>query len=380
MLFPQFNHLGLPEWLSIFAALGFVFIMLNYLLNYLPLSRFQSTHIETAEILEPVSVIICARNEDENLREFLPRILSQDYPEFEVVVVNDCSWDETENVIDEFAKYNNNLKKANIKEDAYYKHGKKFAMLVGIKAAKNKRLVFTDADCYPSSNQWLKEMVKGFSGEKEIVLGYGAYSKQKGFLNKLIRFDTFMIAVQYLSSAINKKAYMGVGRNLAYNKDLFFKQKGFSNHYHIISGDDDLFVNQAANEYNVNICVANGAITYSKPKSSFKDWRLQKARHLTTAPLYSSITKSRLAFMYFSQIFFYCSVLALFFSIETLLLVPIILLLKTSLQWIILYKASKMLHESDLWMGSFFYELVLLLIYPIFHLSKFSFKSKQWTN
>ncbi|MBL7903045.1 MAG: glycosyltransferase [Bacteroidia bacterium] len=380
MLFPDFNHLGLPEWLTIFAATGFVLILINYLLNYLPLSQMENTHLESAEVLEPVTVIICAKNEDDNLREYLPRILSQDYPEFEVVVVNDCSWDNSENVIDELAKQYSNLKKANIKEDAYYKHGKKFAMLVGIKAAKHKRLVFTDADCYPSSNQWLKEMVKGFSGEKEIVLGYGAYSKQNGFLNKLIRFDTFVIAVQYLSSAIKQKAYMGVGRNLAYNKDLFFKQKGFSNHYHITSGDDDLFVNQAANEHNVNICVANGAITYSKPKNTFRDWRLQKARHLTTAPLYSPMTKSRLAFMYFSQIFFYCSLFALFFSIETLLLVPILLLLKMSLQWITLYKASKILQERDLLMGSFFYELVLLLIYPIFHLSKLSFKTKQWTN
>jgi cellulose synthase/poly-beta-1,6-N-acetylglucosamine synthase-like glycosyltransferase len=380
MLFPEFNHLGLPEWLTLFASFGFVLVVINYIINYLPLSRFESTHIEKAEVFEPVTVVICAKNEDDNLREFLPRILSQDYPAYEVVVVNDCSWDNTENVIDEFAKQYKHLKKANIKEDAYYKHGKKFAMLVGIKAATHKRLVFTDADCYPSSNQWLKEMVKGFSGQKEIVLGYGAYSKQSGFLNKLIRFDTFMIAVQYLSSAIKHKAYMGVGRNLAYNKELFFKQKGFSNHYHITSGDDDLFVNQAANEHNVNICVANGAITYSKPKSSFRDWRLQKARHLTTAPLYSPMTKSRLAFMYFSQIFFYCSLFALFFSIETLLLVPILLLLKMSLQWITLYKASKILQERDLLMGSFFYELVLLLIYPIFHLSKLSFKTKQWTN
>lgn len=380
MLFPDFNHLGLPEWLTILASTGFILILINYLLNYLPLSRLENTHLETAEVFEPVTVIICAKNEDDNLREYLPRILSQDYPEFEVVVVNDCSWDNSENVIDELAKQYSNLKKANIKEDAYYKHGKKFAMLVGIKAAKHKRLVLTDADCYPSSNQWLKEMVKGFSGEKEIVLGYGAYSKQNGFLNKLIRFDTFVIAVQYLSSAIKQKAYMGVGRNLAYNKELFFKQKGFSNHYHITSGDDDLFVNQAANEHNVNICVANGAITYSKPKNTFRDWRLQKARHLTTAPLYSSMTKSRLAFMYFSQIFFYCSLFALFFSIETLLLVPIFLLLKMSLQWITLYRASKILQERDLLMGSFFYELVLLLIYPIFHLSKLSFKTKQWTN
>ncbi|HQQ94243.1 MAG TPA: glycosyltransferase [Bacteroidia bacterium] len=381
MLFPEFQTLGLPEWLCLTACFAFILILVNYLLNYLPLSRFGNTHLEQApENPEPLSVIICARNEEDNLREFLPRILNQDYPEYEVVVVNDCSFDNTENVIDEFSAQYPRLRKANIKEDAYYKHGKKFAMLVGIKAARYQKLVFTDADCYPSSDQWLREMRRGFAGEKEIVLGYGAYRKQKGFLNKLIRFDTFMIAVQYLSSAIQHKAYMGVGRNLAYNKDLFFKQKGFSSHYHINSGDDDLFVNKAATASNVNICVVNKAITYSVAKNSFRDWRIQKARHLSTAPLYSPGTKSKLGFIFFSQFFFYASVFALFFSTRTLILIPIFLLLKLSLQWLVLYKASRKLEESDLLAGSLLYELILLLIYPIFHLSKFTLRSRQWTS
>ena len=380
MFFPEFKELALPEYLTIFTAFAFVLLCVNYLINYLPLSLFKTTHLESAEHAEPVSVVICARNEDDNLSEFLPKVLNQDYPEFEVIVVNDCSNDDTETVIDDFAKVFPNLRKANIKEDEYYKHGKKFAMLVGIKAAKHQRLVLTDADCYPASNQWLKEMVRGFSNQREIVLGYGAYSKQKGFLNKLIRFDTFMIAVQYLSSAIKSKPYMGVGRNLAYNKELFFKQKGFSSHYHINSGDDDLFVNAAANESNVNVCVKNEAITYSKAKTTFRDWRIQKARHLTTAPLYTSGTKLKISFMFFSQFLFFISLIALCFSIKTLLLVPIFIFLKMSVQWLVLYKASKKLNERDLLAASLLYELILLFIYPIFHLSKLFYKNKQWAN
>jgi glycosyltransferase involved in cell wall biosynthesis len=272
--------------LTIVAGVAFIVLIINYLLNYLPVSTIKSPRLGTPASAMPVSVIICAKNEDENLTEFLPKILTQDYPAgFEVIVVNDCSYDNTENVIDEFAKIFPNLRKANIKEDAYYKHGKKFALLVGIKAAANNRLVLTDADCYPASDQWLKEMALGFGVKKEIVLGYGAYEKQKGLLNKLIRFDAFIIAVQYLSAAIKNKAYMGVGRNLAYNKDTFFNNKGFANHYHVNSGDDDLFVNEAATEQNVAVCVSHNSVTYSKPKTSFRAWRLQKARHITTAPL-----------------------------------------------------------------------------------------------
>lgn len=380
MLFPQFKELGLPELLSILAVLAFILIVINYLLHQLPISNFKSIRFDGDGHTEPVSVVICARNEDDNLTEFLPKVLTQNYPNFEVIVVNDCSFDNTENVIDEFAKIFPNLRKANIKEDAYYKHGKKFAMLVGIKAATHNRIVLTDADCYPASDQWLKQMVEGFSADREIILGYGAYDKTKGLLNKLIRFDTFMIAVQYLSAAIKQKPYMGVGRNLAYTKELFFKERGFSKHYHINSGDDDLFVNQAATASNVNVCVSKDAITYSRAKKTFKQWRLQKARHLTTSPLYKASSKSRIAFNYFSQYFFYLSLIGLTLSINTLLLIPILFLLKAVVQWMVLNKACKKLNEKDLLTGSFIYELILLFIYPIFHLTKLFYKPNKWTN
>jgi poly-beta-1,6-N-acetyl-D-glucosamine synthase len=380
MLFPEFKDFALPELLTILAVVGFLLIVLNYMLTYLPLARFNRPTAQAEAVLEPVTVIICARNEDDNLTEYLPKVLSQDYPDFEVVVVNDCSFDNTENVIDEYAKIFPNLRKANIKEDAYYKHGKKFAMLVGIKAAKNNRVVLTDADCYPATDQWLKEMAASFTNDKQIVLGYGAYTKTKGLLNQLIRFDTFMIAVNYLSAAVKGQPYMGVGRNLAYTKELFFAEKGFSKHYHINSGDDDLFVNQAATGFNTGICVSNETITYSKAKKTFREWRIQKARHLTTAPLYNNSTKSKITFSYFSLYFFYLSLFALTLRLETLLLIPILFFAKTVFQWVLLNRISKKLNEKDLLAGSFFYELILLLIYPIFHLTKRFYNPNKWTN
>ncbi len=377
------SELITERWLQVSAIIGllaFVLIIINYCINYWALAFFKSSHLVTTESHEPVSVIICARNEDENLTEFLPKVLTQDHPNFEVIVVNDCSYDNTETVIDEFMKIFPNLKKVNIKEDAYYKHGKKFAILVGIKAASHENMVFIDADCYPTSDHWLRMMSQGFSKEREIVLGYGAHESQDSFINKLIRFDAFTIAAQYLSHAIKGKAYMGVGRNLAYKKDLFYRNKGFSNHYHINSGDDDLFVNQVATPTNVNVCIDGNAFTMSKPKQTFKAWKLQKARHLTTSPFYSSSTKTRIGFSYFSQYLFWLSLIPLFFSVNTAILAGGLFLLKVVFQWLVMRKAAIKLNEPDLWALSFVYELFLLFIYPIFHLAKAFYKPNNWTN
>jgi poly-beta-1,6-N-acetyl-D-glucosamine synthase len=380
MPLPAFDHIGAEELLSILGILVLIILIIHYFLAYWPVAALKTNLSSPGEDLSPVSVIICARNEDENLTEFLPKILTQEYPEFEVIVVNDCSWDNTENVIDEFARIFPNLKKITIKEDAYYKHGKKFAVMVGIKGAKYENMVFTDADCYPSSNQWLKQMASGFNGNKEIVLGYGAYIKTQGFLNTLIRFDTFTIALRYLSAAMKGKAYMGVGRNLAYKKSLFFKHKGFSSHYHINSGDDDLFVNEAATPTNTNVCIAHDSITYSKSKKTFRDWRMQKMRHLTTAPHYTGPSRLKIGLDFFIKYLFYIMLVVLFCFKTTALIGLGLFLLKIVFQMIIFNKACRKLNEPDLWALAFVYEFVLLFVYPVFHISKMFFKPNKWTN
>jgi biofilm PGA synthesis N-glycosyltransferase PgaC len=156
MYFPDFVEIGADELLLVAFFVSLIGIVIHYAVNVLPLGNLKTTALESSSSQEPVSIIICARNEDDNLTEFLPKILVQEYPEFEVIVVNDCSIDNTENVIDEFAKIFPNLKKVTIKEDDYYKHGKKFAVMVGIKGTKYDNLLFTDDDCFPANENWLK--------------------------------------------------------------------------------------------------------------------------------------------------------------------------------------------------------------------------------
>jgi biofilm PGA synthesis N-glycosyltransferase PgaC len=378
MYFPDFVEIGADELLLVAFFVSLIGIVIHYAVNVLPLGNLKTTSLESSSSQEPVSIIICARNEDDNLTEFLPKILVQDYPEFEVIVVNDCSIDNTENVIDEFAKIFPNLKKVTIKEDDYYKHGKKFAVMVGIKGTKYDNLLFTDADCFPANENWLKDMASGFVNKKEIVLGYGAYKKDDGFLNKLIRFDTFLIAANYLSAAVKGKAYMGVGRNLAYKKELFYKQKGFSKHYHITSGDDDLFINQASTQENTNVVVSPNAITYSLAKTNFADWKRQKQRHLTTAPHYNSNSKTKITLGYTFQYGFHLLFLAVLLFKTTIIAALVGFILKIIIQMIIFKKTSKKLNEVDLWALSFFYEIILLIVYPIFHISKLFHKPSKW--
>ena len=224
----------------------------------------------------PVSVIICAKNEEQNLQTFLPNIIKQQYADFEIVLINDASSDDTLEIMQSFKEKHANIKIVNVKNNEAFWGNKKYALTLGIKAAKNEHLLFTDADCKPVSKLWIQTMVQQFSKSKTIVLGYGKYRTRKTFVNLLVRFETLLTAIQYFSYAKLGSPYMGVGRNLAYTKSEFFKTNGFIKHIQVRSGDDDLFIQEAATKNNTSFTLNPESFTVSNPPLTLKEWFRQK--------------------------------------------------------------------------------------------------------
>lgn len=295
---PLFLLVGVCGFLLIFQLYFLLFV-------YSRLAFYKMRQQKESSKTLPLSVVICARNEEENLRKNLPTILHQDYPRFEVILVNDFSEDETRWLLKELCTQYDHLKVVEIAEHVRLKHGKKFAVTLGIKAAQYEHLVFTDADCIPQSDQWLRHMGRAFDGGEEIVLGYSPYMRKPGLLNALIRFETFHTALSYLSYALKGNAYMGVGRNLGYTKSLFFRGKGFAAHMHIPSGDDDLFVNQNATPDNTAICIHPDAQVWSEPKTTFSSYIQQKTRHAGASKAYRPAHRLMLAAQLISAFLFY---------------------------------------------------------------------------
>ncbi len=346
-----FNEKVLADnlYIAAFLLLQVAFWVQLYFITIIN-SRFSKYKAVDEEILikRPVTVIICARNEEKNLEKNLPLILEQDYPEFEVVVVNDCSGDESHMVLRGFASLYKRLKVVTINEHERFKHGKKFAVSLGIKAASNEYLLFTDADCEPQSVHWIEKMQRHFKNSTEIVLGYSPYKIYPGFLNRLIRFETFMTAMNYFSYTLASKAYMGVGRNMAYTKSLFFKGKGFASHMHIPSGDDDLFVNQNARPDNVSIEIHPDTHVWSEPKRSFSAYFTQKIRHMGAGKAYRSEHKQMLSLQTGSAILFYLSIIALIILKAQWWMLLSFYLLRLVVQLVVFYPVLKKLAYKDL--------------------------------
>jgi cellulose synthase/poly-beta-1,6-N-acetylglucosamine synthase-like glycosyltransferase len=328
-----------------FIFLGFTGIQLIHVLFIFGRLAFHRKKTVTKD-LPPVSIIIAARNESENLHKFLPFVLEQDYPDFEVIVINHQSMDDSQYVLNALQRQYPKLSIVQVERSQHLKYGKKLPLTLGIKRAKHEHMLFTDADCKPASNQWIKIMIGNFSTKKQIVLGYGPYEKRKGLLNFLIRFDTAWIAMNYMSMAKSGLPYMGIGRNMGYTKSVFNKVNGFKSHYALSSGDDDLFIQEAAKNRNYTINNNLDSYCYSPAPRTWKDWFNQKSRHYTTSERYKVIKKLMLGIYPLTLILLNISFVILlldpnFFWI-TLACYSLLLIVK----WIILGKAMSKLNEK----------------------------------
>ncbi|MCX6230593.1 MAG: glycosyltransferase [Bacteroidetes bacterium] len=363
--------------LLLFAYYGAFLVQLFYYWLVFSKLAFYKPNIKTVK-QQAVSVVICAKNEYHNLKANLPLILEQDYPDFEVVVVNDASNDDTYYLLKILSEKYPHLKIVNFIDNVNFFRGKKFPLTLGIKSAKNDIVLLTDADCKPGSLKWIDQMQAQFQQGTEIVLGYGKYKYETGFMNKIIRFDTLHIALQYLSMALFGKAYMGVGRNLAYRKSLFYRQNGFINHYKIKSGDDDLFVNAAANKKNCRIMIHNDSHTVSEAKKTFSTWITQKRRHLTSGKYYKFSTKLWLGIYSLSQLIFFITFVSLLVNNYYLLIIIILFLLRLISQIVIFKKAMLKLNEKNFLLLVPVFELFFVVLNPIIVLINSISRPDKW--
>lgn len=350
-------------WLVISGLfiLSLLIQLFYYLFFFIRMALFRC-HDDLTSSGEPVSVVICARNEADNLEKNLPVIMEQDYGDYEVIVVNDSSEDNTEEVLDRFKKRYKNLKSTIIRKDKKFRHGKKLAVTIGLKAASHNWVLLTDADCRPASPLWISLMQRHFVSPTEVILGYGGYERCSGLLDKFVRLDTLFIAMQYFSFALAGYPYMGVGRNLAYRRSLFFSIKGFASHLKLESGDDDLFINEVAKRENTAVEFSHLAHTCSVSPADWSAWLRQKRRHLTTGFHYRWSTRFLLGPEIFSRLLFYATFLLL---ILNKILIPYVIgiyLIRLAINTVILNKVMNRLNEKNLLVFSPIFDLIIILL------------------
>ena len=377
----DFASLHIVDYILLGSLLLLFVLQMYFYIRYLaaPARKMRRDKIANDQMVNApgVSVILAAHNESYNLSQYLQALLSQDYPLYEVIVVDDGSEDSTRDVVERYMTSDPRLKMSFVPYGARVRSTKKLAITLAAKAAKYDYLLLTDADCVPESSHWISEMMSGFQLSTvnsqlstDIVLGFGAYFMHKSHLNRLIQFDTLFNGLHYLGAALCGHPYMGVGRNLAYKKSLFFESGGFSHLMTTRAGDDDLFVNHVATRTNTSVVISRESLTWSPSKRTFKEWWQQKRRHLSVSPQYRTSTKCRLAFEPLTRGLFYVALIGalVYYFLCTSYIVPLyialgLFLLRWIVQTVILNTSARRLGLKSFNMCSIlWFDIVLPLI------------------
>jgi cellulose synthase/poly-beta-1,6-N-acetylglucosamine synthase-like glycosyltransferase len=355
-----------PLAITLLVVIGVAFIhQIYFYLRYLRLGGKVTPKTDSEVQLPAVSVIVCAHNEYDNLQDYLSILLEQDYPCYEVIVVDDSSEDGSDLLLERWSRQYGNLYHTFVPRGARVLSNKKLALTIGIKAAHYDYLLLTDADCRPESKHWIREMMKGFSNEQtELVLGFSPYFEKKGLLNHIIGYDTLFNGLQYMGMARAGKPYMGVGRNLAYKRDTFFSTGGFKGLLSNRAGDDDLFVNRIATRTNTTVVCNRDSLMWSVPKTTWREWFYQKRRHLSVSPQYRTSSKIRLTLEPLSRGVLYAGVLSsfIFGGMEVGAIALALFLLRFLVQIITINIAARRLGMRRYGIGLVGYDIILPLI------------------
>lgn len=326
----------------------------------------------------PISVIVAAHDELDNLKELIPLLLAQEYPSFEVIVVEDRCNDESFDYLREESKRDARLRVVRVASKPDHVNGKKFALTLGIKAAVNDWVLLTDADCRPNSSLWIKEISKRCAENKDFVLGYSPYQKEKGFLNSFIRYESLLTAIQFIGLAILGKPYMGVGRNLAYRKSLFLDSKGFHDHLSVTGGDDDLFVNQHATSSNAEVVFGENSIVTSVPKTTWVEFYVQKVRHLSVGKHYKATDRMLLGLFSISLIASWALLVPVALLFPIVYVVFGVFLIRWVLLSILTHKASRKLgYAFEGWKAPFL-DFIFVIYYLVTGLVALQTKKVRW--
>ncbi len=360
------------------AFLLMVLIQLVYFWFFFSRLAFLKQQSHAGAGQPPVSVVLTASNQYEALSKNLPLLFEQDYPDFEVVVVNDNSDDDTDELLKTFAGKFPALRVVELTQSLNWFRGRKFPLSLGIKSAAHQLLLLTDANCTPEGPQWLQQMTSAFEGHTEMVLGY-ATCRTGSHINSWLRFTAFYDAIFFLSAALAGIPFKGSGRNLSYKKALFYSHKGFSSHYTINAGDDELFVNKAATRRNVSVKVGSGAQVAFTKSSGFGTWLKSEKTRLQIRRYFKFRHRLLLHVFNLSNFLVYALLLFLLISGIQPLLVAGAFALRLLSQLLIFGLAQKRLTEKKLLLLSPVYEIFLILIDLCLWLMLIFTRKNKWT-
>lgn len=367
---PMFE-VSLPSLVVIsFGIVTFIELLYYYLL--FARFSFMRKKSDTSHYQPAVSVVMVAKDAASVLLKTLPKFLNQQYGEFEVVVVNDHSQDDTRLLLVEYQQQYSNLKIVELDTSVTTIRGKKFALSMGIRCASHSCILITSPECAPTSTHWIEKMAAKFENDKQIVLGYSTFERRKNPFNRMLHFDCLVNAIQYFSLARINSTYRGNAWNMGFTEQMFVQQRGFASHNHIRYGEEDIFVSRSAKRNNTAIEFSREAITVLQRNARHDYWLDHKQGLYYTRKFNTFKNRFLLNFYAVVNLLFYVGlVLAILLSIGNVVLLSTtlgIVALRILSQYLVFGYAAAKLNEKQVIPAILLYDILFAILNPLYYI------------
>jgi len=269
------------------ALLAVAVAFCAFMARVMPLCRRSRSAATPSEPTEKAAVIVYSNDENADLEAMLPQVLHQDYaPGFEVIVVNEGDSPAVRDIVSTLQIAHNNLYLTSTPDGARNLSRKKLAITLGIKATRYPVVVLTTAASRINSDRWLHGIMRHFGADSpvEVVIGYASAAPydDRSAGSRARSFDSVAEAAAWISPAISGRPWRGVEHNLAYRRELFFRNKGFSRHLNLRHGDDDIFISEIARGDNTAVDISPETFVEVPGSNNRRAFRLRAERRRFT--------------------------------------------------------------------------------------------------
>lgn len=330
-----------------YLLLAFAIVTGINCLFFLFFSKFSfAKHQKVNTNHNPVSVIVYIKNQEKLLNGFIPKLIAQNHSNFELIFVNNASYDNTLEVLEYFEKNHNNIKIVDVENNEAFWGSKKYALTLGIKKAFHKNLLFITPSVVELSENWITETSGLLSEENEIIIGYNNFQKSKGFLSRLMRYSRLQSCIQNFGIGSYSKPYRAWQNNLGFSSELFFENNGYSSHMNVAHETENLFLKEAATTKNTVLASSKNSITYNQ-NPGFKNWFKNSKERLLSVSHYSTGVKFSLSLFFITQLLFWVGAIAGSIIYQNLLWFALIGI-RLLIVGIVVGKSAFKLYEKDL--------------------------------
>ncbi len=364
------------DWALLLLFLLLFVLYVGYLLVFILRVTLQKS--SPAGKIHPMSLLITFRNEEANLKDNLPSLFENGNNAYEVVAVDNCSQDNSLDVLTSLKNEHPNLRISSLRQFTF--HSDKMAHNIALKAACHDWVTVIPPSINVTGKEWLREISSRLDTDNQVSVGYSNIAPKSSFFNLLFRCELFFQQLKSFGFIVNRLPFVISQENVVFNKQQYFNVGGFRGKINEPFAKLELVINSFIRKAPVSLILTKETAVYRKEDITWKDYvELLKKEEIVRKHLPPGI---RFLLILYEWIFLLFAPIAVVLLVRIPEIWPVVTSMVICLIFcylLIIKKLLLRLQEFKLFLPSFLIALILPYIKLMFRIRYIRYgRRKEW--